>query len=236
MFVKSVQEIATWLESKRTDPVVVDLLRRYLLGRGAVRMQSLVGRHSRFGLVAKIHDRLGWDNLVEGRLCSLWLQHREADIVRWNLRSTAESWATGLARRLLELTHRQWIYRNTEVHFVSEGGLTVRQHESLMSRVEEYASTDPADLLPEDRALLEVDFSLLGTGAAREKQYWVAEMASAVAAADHVKQGSVQTLRSRYSLVPAYDTRRTTVGSVIDSEGSIRWKRRRKRASQLVSN
>ena len=111
-------------------------------------MQSLVGSHSRFQLAAKNHDRLGWDNFVEGRLCSLWLQHREADIERWGLRSTAESWATGLIHRLLELTHRQWIYRNTEVHFVPEGGLTARQHESLMSRVEEYASMDPADLLP----------------------------------------------------------------------------------------
>ena len=65
---------------------------------------------------------------------------------------------------------------------------------------------DPADLLPEDKALLEVDFDQLGTGAAQEKRYWVTEMESAVAAADHVKQGSTQTLRSRYSLVLAYDT------------------------------
>ena len=105
-----------------------------------------------------------------------------------------------------------------------------------MSRVEDFAAVDPADLLPEDKALLEVDFDQLGDGTAREKQFWVAEMASAVAAADHVKQGSTQTLRSRYALAPAYDTRQTTVASMLNSKGSIRWKRRRKRSRQTGLN
>jgi len=236
MFSQSVTEIVSWLESKRTDPTLVSLFQQYLLGRGTVRMQSLVGRDSRFHQAARFHDQLGWDNFVEGRLCILWVHHRESDIERWDLRSTAESWAKGLIHRLLELTHRQWIYRNTAVHFVTEGGLTAGQHDRLMSRVEDFAAVDPADLLPEDKALLEVDFDQLGDGTAREKQFWVAEMASAVAAADHVKQGSTQTLRSRYALAPAYDTRQTTVASMLNSKGSIRWKRRRKRSRQTGLN
>ena len=125
MFHKSVGDIVEWLRSVRTGTTVVRMIQEYLKGRGTVKMQSSVGKTSEYQLVAKFHDRLGWDNFVEGRLCSIWLQHREADIARHRLRSTAESWARGLIHRLLELTHRQWIYRNTEVHFVTEGGLTL---------------------------------------------------------------------------------------------------------------
>ena len=65
---------------------MVDLIRRYLLGRGTVTMQSLMAGTQRFRLLAKFHDLLGWDNFVEGRLCTLWLECRELDIARRGLR------------------------------------------------------------------------------------------------------------------------------------------------------
>ena len=228
MFNHSVSGIVQWLEATKTNPSLVDLIVRYLQGRGEVRMQSLVGRDSRFRLLAKFHDLLGWDNFVEGRLCKLWLELREVDISTLGLRSTAESWATGLSRRLLELTHRQLIYRNSVVHFKVEG-LTLNKHGTIMDSVERLAATDPADLLPDDRRLLSVDFDALGRGAATARRFWVAEMESAVAAAQHVSRGSTQTLRSRYQQGAEYSTRRTTVAAAVDTEGSIKWRRRRRR-------
>ena len=105
----------------------------------------------------------------------------------------------------------------------------MRQHERIKDNVERYAMTDPEDLLPENRHLLDIDFEALGEASSIEKQFWVAEMETAVAASDHIKQGTVQALRSRYGLDAVYDTRRRTVSSMKDSEGSLRWRRRRKR-------
>ena len=68
-----------------------------------------------------------------------------------------------------------------------EGGLTLRQHEEPMNNVEDLAAVDPEDLLPENRNLLEIDFDALGKGSIQDKQFWVSEMESAVAAADHIK-------------------------------------------------
>ena len=209
---------------------MVDLIRRYLLGRGKVTMQSLVAGTQRFRLLAKFHDLLGWDNFMEGRLCTLWLECRELDIARLGLRSTSESWATGLSRLLLELTHKQWIYRNSVVHYKVEG-LTIPQHDKIMDEVEELANRDPEDLLPEDRHWMDVDFSALGDGSAKDRCLWAAELDSALAAAKHVARGSTQTLRSRYGQGPVYDTRSTSVEAVVDTEGSIRWKRRRRRVN-----
>ena len=145
-----------------------------------------------------------------------------------NLKSTAESWAKGFIQRLLELTHRQWIYRNREIHHKIEG-MTMAQHEQLMEDIERYAELDPADLLPENRDLLNVDFEALGNGRAADRRYWAAEMESAVAAAKHVARGSTQTLRSRYCSGPRYDTRSYSIAPMVETEGSMRWRRRRRR-------
>ena len=115
---------------------------------------------------------------------------------------------------------------------MTEGGLTLRQHEELMDQVEDYAEVDPEDLLPENRALLEIDFDALGKGSTQDKQFWVAEMESAISAAEHINQGTRQALRTRYEVRTTYDTRPTTVTSTKDSEGSIRWRRRRKRRKE----
>jgi hypothetical protein len=192
-------------------------------------MRSLARGRDAFKMLARFHDRLGWDNFVEGRVSKLWLEVREAEIAVYNIRTTAESWTRRLIRRLLELTYRQWIYRNVMIHTVVGEGLTMTQHEKVMSEVAKYAETNPLDLLPENRQLLEIDFAILGDGSTVDKQYWVAKMASVVAAADHIKKGTAQALRSRYCTGPCYDTRSTRVVSMFDSEGSIRWRRRRRR-------
>ena len=191
-------------------------------------MQSLLDGDMRYSSLAKLHDSLGWDNFVEGRISVLWLEFRERDIETHNLRSTAESWGKGFIRRLLEITHRQWIYRNSGNHYKVEG-MTMKQHEALMDEVERHAEVDPADLLPENRHLLEVDFGALGEGAAIDRRFWVAEMDAAVAAASHVARGSTQSLLSRYNHGPSYDTRRYSIRPMVQSEGSLRWRRRRQR-------
>ena len=98
---------------RKTNPALTDLIERYLNGRGTIRMQSLLDRSSRYWMLAKFNDYLGWDNFVEARICKLWLELREVDIATLGLRSTSESWATGLSRRLLELRppldcHQRW--------------------------------------------------------------------------------------------------------------------------------
>ena len=87
-------------------------------------------------------------------------------------------------------------------------------------------------LLPENRALLKINFDALGKGSTQDKQFWVAEMDSAISAAKHIKQGIRQALRTRYEIRTTYDTRPTTVISTKDSEGSIRWRRRRKQRKE----
>jgi hypothetical protein len=52
-----------------------------------------------------------------------------------------------------------------------------------MRQCEALLWTDPSILQPADRQLLDLDFEVLGDGLAVDRQLWISEMESAVAAA-----------------------------------------------------
>ena len=165
---------------------------------------------------------------MEGRICRLWVDAQDMCVKELNLRRSAESWAKGFMRRLLLTTHRQWIFRNSAVHHRVEG-LTLKEHEELMKKCEEYILLEPLDLLPEHRDLLRTDFVELGEGPAINRQYWIADMEAAVEAAEHVRQGRAQAIRTRYESNTMHNVGSTRVDVVVENEGSIRWRRRRRR-------
>ena len=127
--------------------------------------------------------------------------------------------------QLLQITHRQWSYRNGSIHLRVKDGMTMHQHELLMRRCEELLWTDPSQLLEEDQALLDIDFTALGSSSAIDRQLWVSEMEAATAAAQYEK---LEMRRNRIS------TRMARQDPVIDTEGSIRFRRRRRRFSGCI--
>ena len=112
-----------WLGDQQMDPEVVHLFRRYLSGPGTRTMASLLGQPSQYCLAAEYHDRLGWDNFLEGRISALWVELRARDIHDRRLERNADYWACGLMCPLLEMVHQQWLYRNATVHFALQDGL-----------------------------------------------------------------------------------------------------------------
>jgi hypothetical protein len=181
-FVASVASLVEWMEEKQTEQGMIDMIEVYLLARGHQTMCETVSSTSPYHRLARYHDKLGWDNFLEGRFCTLYVElHRRhlRTASRWNL---AESWARELSGKLLQITHRQWLYRNATVHFTSEGR-NIRQHEEIIRKVNDLRWIDPDDLLPESQHLLTEDFTLLHAGHTEDKEHWIAEMESAMAAA-----------------------------------------------------
>lgn len=66
------------------------------------------------------------------------------------------------------------------VHTQVGGCLLAKQHDILVERVEVLLQTDPHQLLPEHRVLLEMDFEKVGSGSPLDLQLWAAEMDSAL--------------------------------------------------------
>ena len=96
---------------------------------------------------------------------------------------TAKRWAIGIITQLLQMTHKQWLLRNAKIHIKQKGDLTAKEHDELLDKIEKLIWTDPDDLLPGDKELLDEDFHLLGKASALDQQLWVAEMEASMAAA-----------------------------------------------------
>ena len=91
-------------------------------------------------------------------------------------------------KTLLSVTHRQWLFRNADVHH-SFDGLTMHGHNLLLIRINELLATSPGDLLPAHRYLLQQGFVQLGNADTIQRQIWVAAIESALGAASHFHSG-----------------------------------------------
>jgi hypothetical protein len=83
-------------------------------------MSSICHRSSPYRQLAEMQDMLGFQNLIEGRISCLYLNMRQWDIDRLKLGKHAPHWCNGLVLHLLQITHRQWSYRNQTAHYKLE--------------------------------------------------------------------------------------------------------------------
>ena len=137
-------------------------------------------------VLADAHDRLGWDNFVEGRICKMYLTVAK-DIM--TVRTTPERWGRTFVTKLMHMTHRQWLFCNAHVHYTLKDGLTEQQHCRIFERVDELMHTDPSELLSCHQQLLHEDFEALGEGSAGDRRTWIESMESALEAAEHYRSG-----------------------------------------------
>ena len=66
-------------------------------------------------ILAHIHDKLGWENFVEGRI-SKFLLELVAPMFSRRSRMTLERWGKRLVSPLMQATHKQWLFRNSHMH------------------------------------------------------------------------------------------------------------------------
>ena len=144
---------------------------------------------------------------------------------------TAETWARGLIEQPLRITHYQWLHRNSLMHYRLADGRTYAKRERLIKRVQELMWTDPDDLLPIDRSLLDEDFEKLGAADAGAQAYWAAEVEAALKVAQHEHEPErARRSRGDSPYVEPQAPRQTPAPSshaksypAIDTKGSIRY-------------
>ena len=188
MWKHSVGNLVSWLHKTTDDLVLVSMIETYFLAQDTKSMRDcLVVNTPRYNILARVHDKLGWDHFVEGRVASVYLETFATSLSSKHRR--IENWGKEFVSRLMQCTHKQWLFRNTHVHYKKLDGLTAQQHENLFQRVKDLMLIDPADLLDKHRYLLEVDFGELGEGPTVNRQHWISSMESAITAAEYVRDG-----------------------------------------------
>ena len=94
-----------------------------------------------FELLSKVQGRLGCDSSVEGRISKVFLDVTKPVLLESYLFLSIEMWGTSSIRKLLELTHKQWKFRNSKVHYGRLDGLTKEEHLQIIQPVEDILKT-----------------------------------------------------------------------------------------------
>ena len=205
MFRSSVADVVQWLVDKDTDGDLVAMIEEYLLAQDGKTMMECCDVR-RYEMLARTHDKLGWDNFLEGRISVLLLEAYRMDADDEISPYTVQAWGRGLIEKLIRITHSQWIFRNSHVHYKKLEGMTKEQHLETFRRVEELMWEDPMTLLPRHRHLLEENLGELGECSTATRMYWILQVEAAKATADTVLAGD--PVRDRYkAFIPTGGTR-----------------------------
>ena len=165
LYHRSVSDLIEWMTAVETSPVLARMIGQYLTARNSRTMSEILleVEHDPIEtqvLLAEDHDKLGWQNFIEGRISKLYLEVQQTHYRSIeNCRRSAATWAQTLIEKLIKIIHNQWTWRNEKLHFRRyPGAETAFEYEQTMERImNQLEMTDPEDLLPEDQYLLEVD-------------------------------------------------------------------------------
>jgi hypothetical protein len=131
MFEESTQELVSWMTQQCGLPELTTSLEVYLLHRGRHTMKTICDQFPTLQRFAQDHDRLGWENFIMGRISTtlFHLQSNYLQQIRSNL--SMKSWSCQFIQKVLNITHRQWLYRNACIHIRLVENMTKLDHNKV---------------------------------------------------------------------------------------------------------
>ena len=107
----STKELEEWLIKFDTMPELINLITRYILGRGEVSATSLL-QHNSLNSIVEIMNPIGWFNFMEGKIPISLYHHQESFYKSTASFFTIKTWGAQLVYRLLGIFRSQCLYRN----------------------------------------------------------------------------------------------------------------------------
>ena len=141
-------------------------------------MNSLIHHSSPYYKFAMDQDRLGFYNIIVGRLpCSL-IRAISRILSRQKCGGlSADLWARKFSRELLLFKHKQWTYRNSVKHYSPSEGKIFSEHQHINLQVQSLLSPSPTRLLPQHLNLLSHQTStFLTSTTSTNEQFWMADL------------------------------------------------------------
>ena len=202
MLVHTVNHLTQWIVGTGVGSSMATMIRDYLLAQDTKTMVSCTpANEPALVEIATAQDILGWDSFVEGRITTNFLTAVKPALTGRRRRLKPKRWCQQFISKLLQITHKQWLYRNSDVHYKKLEGMTARRHEDIIAQMQDLMWTDPHELLDQHRSLLEADFEALGDGTSGDRLQWISSINSAKKAATYIRSGG------KYMGNPGTDTR-----------------------------
>ena len=84
-----------------------------------------------------------------------------------------DNWAKGLAIKLFEATHGQWLYRNMLLHDTVSILKAAERKEEPQRKIEDQIELGGAGLDEQDKYLLQINLEDLDTSTGEDQYYWL---------------------------------------------------------------
>ena len=121
-FQRSVNILLSWMSTTLIERGVIHMIRDYLLAQDTKTMTECTKAYqTHLVTLAESQDRLGWDYFVESRISREFLPVIEQSLSARKSQQTATNWCQKLVGHLLQITHKQWVFRNSQVHKKFQG-------------------------------------------------------------------------------------------------------------------
>jgi hypothetical protein len=167
----SIDGFEIWLTTVDTHPDIQQCILDTLRERSTTASFSQHSTSTTL-LAAKSQDRIGWLNLIEGKVSTHWRDLQARHYKELSSRRTANSWATELIVNLLEISHAQWIQRNDGLYEVADNGLPTEEAAQLLIDIQEAMAPGTKGLNKEDHYLIKSMEYITSLNAA-EQQRWL---------------------------------------------------------------
>jgi hypothetical protein len=196
---ESTEELEIWLNKMDTEPGLTRAILLYLRSPAVLPFGDEQYRpEPAFADLSQRQNIIGWHNFTLGRFTLAFRDYMQNYYQARGSEHLVSTWANGLARRLLQIHHDQWLVRNEFVHGLTEDGLkreeAILLEERIVAAFEEgLGALDDEDAILSQHTLREV----LGWPASVRRQ-WLLEVDSARASTRHTssRHTSSQTLAS----------------------------------------
>ena len=181
LFESDLAELRCWL-LKTTDNELAYWLYHYWLLRGEYTMKSLGMTSIAMLEIAEEFDTIGWDDSLHGRLPLALLRYQITYCSGVNSRISGPSWMKALITKLLQISHKQWLFRNFSLHNRVNGHLRLTHQASVLEEIARLSTCDPDEIPEECRFLLDFEITALDKAPLSQQEYWVSAMQAAKAA------------------------------------------------------
>ena len=134
---KSIDLLEQWLQEAETDPDLRFCIVEYAKGRGNSSMEAIASsiRQAGYQEMARQTDIIGWRRFMEGMICKSIQDIQSIHATVSGSSISIKSWTSGLIIKLLEITHRQWLYRYIQVHDSTSGTLRTEKRRYCRGRL-----------------------------------------------------------------------------------------------------
>ena len=184
LFQDQVAELDEWMHGN-FHPELAYFIPKYLLFRGTKDMADLGIMSPEMTKVAMSQDLVGWRKFTEGRLSKNIITMQQSHAAVTSSQHNGASWVQQLIRRIVHITHSQWIYRNVSLHHSRDSD----RSDDLIAEIHQILDMPEKDLPADSRYLLDVDSDALRNGSVDAQEKFVYVARAAIKAGQRVRSG-----------------------------------------------